>query len=70
MSEFNRLLDRCDACGAQAFVKVINHLDLELLFCGHHYAKSADELERQAFLVDVDERSFINERPSVSANVE
>ena len=30
-------LDRCDRCGAQAYVRVIlESTDGELLFCGHH----------------------------------
>lgn len=30
--------DRCDSCGAQAYVWV-NGLQGDLLFCGHHYNK-------------------------------
>lgn len=32
------LLDRCDACNAEALVKVTG-ITGELLFCGHHYNK-------------------------------
>ncbi len=28
--------DRCDRCGAQAYVRVILTSGLELLFCAHH----------------------------------
>lgn len=28
--------DRCDVCGAQAYVKTVG-VSGELLFCGHHY---------------------------------
>jgi hypothetical protein len=28
--------DRCDRCGAQAYVRVRLPEDLELLFCAHH----------------------------------
>jgi len=39
--------DRCDACGAQAYVRV--ELDAgELLFCAHHARKHADALARVA----------------------
>lgn len=31
-------LDRCDSCGAQAYVRVIG-VTGELDFCSHHYAK-------------------------------
>ncbi|HLS24284.1 MAG TPA: hypothetical protein VK063_00240 [Beutenbergiaceae bacterium] len=35
--------DRCDACGAQAYVRV--HLEAgELLFCAHHGRKHAEAL--------------------------
>lgn len=33
--------DRCDRCGAQAYVKVIGQVG-ELLFCGHHYNNAVD----------------------------
>ena len=33
--------DRCDACAAEALVKVTG-LPGELLFCGHHYNKVMD----------------------------
>ncbi len=29
-------MDRCDRCGAQAFVRAILPGGSELLFCGHH----------------------------------
>ncbi|UFU04815.1 DUF7455 domain-containing protein [Ruania halotolerans] len=35
--------DRCDACGAQAYVRVL--LDAgELLFCAHHARKHSEKL--------------------------
>jgi len=30
-------LDRCDRCGAQAYVRVVLAAGGELLFCGHHF---------------------------------
>jgi hypothetical protein len=30
-------LDRCDRCGAQAYVRVTLAAGGELLFCGHHF---------------------------------
>jgi hypothetical protein len=33
--------DRCDVCGAQAYVKVAG-VSGELMFCGHHYEKIVD----------------------------
>lgn len=36
--------DRCDRCPSQAYVRVRMPSGLELLFCGHDYAKHADAL--------------------------
>jgi hypothetical protein len=39
--------DRCDSCGAQAYVKV-TLASGELLFCAHHGAKFKEKLSPQA----------------------
>jgi hypothetical protein len=55
--------DRCDSCGAQAYVRV-SGVSGELTFCGHHYTKimSSDSgkvaMEEFSYEV-VDERSFL-----------
>ena len=36
-------LDRCDSCGAQAYVRVVLN-DSELLFCAHHAKKHESKL--------------------------
>ena len=41
-------LDRCDRCGAQAYVRVELTSGGELLFCAHHAREHADELQRVA----------------------
>lgn len=64
----NQLEDRCDECGAQAFVKVINPKDHTLEFCAHHYAKHEQVLFVQGFIIDEDIRENINAKPSISAN--
>jgi hypothetical protein len=33
--------DRCDSCGAQAYVQVTG-VSGDLMFCGHHYEKIVD----------------------------
>ena len=43
--------DRCDRCGAQAYVRVVLEGGLELLFCGHHYNQNADALAGRALEV-------------------
>ena len=37
-------LDRCDSCGAQAYVKAVLATGGELLFCSHHGRKVHDKL--------------------------
>jgi len=37
-------MDRCDRCGAQAYVRVLLPNGLELLFCAHHNRKHARAL--------------------------
>lgn len=49
--------DRCDACGAQAYVRV--ELDSgELYFCGHHATKHLDALQGRT-------RSILDERDRI-----
>ena len=57
--------DRCDRCGAQAFVRVVLRAG-ELLFCGHHGRENAKALEGVALFVE-DGTGAINSRPSPSA---
>ena len=52
--------DRCDRCGAQAFVRI--HLDggKSLQFCGHHFRENESRLREIA--VDVqDETTAMNQ---------
>ena len=46
--------DRCDECGAQAYVQVIMEAG-ELLFCAHHYSKYESKLKDKAVTI-TDER--------------
>jgi len=41
-------LDRCDRCGAQAYVRVELVSGGELLFCAHHAREHADKLQQVA----------------------
>ena len=41
-------LDRCDRCGAQAYVRVEFAAGGELLFCAHHAREHADKLQQVA----------------------
>ena len=40
--------DRCDRCGAQAFVRVVLPGGGDLLFCGHHWSRHSESLRSQA----------------------
>jgi hypothetical protein len=58
--------DRCDACGAQAFVRA-EFLNGELLFCGHHWR--VHEASATAKVIRVDDfTDTINAKPGVSVN--
>ena len=43
--------DRCDRCGAQAYVRVIMANGFELLFCVHHSREHADKLKQVALKI-------------------
>jgi hypothetical protein len=52
--------DRCDSCGAQAYVQV-RGISGELMFCSHHYNKASGEsLDAFAFET-IDERERLVE---------
>jgi hypothetical protein len=52
--------DRCDSCGAQAYVQV-RGISGELMFCAHHYNKAqGDNLTAFAFDI-IDERERLIE---------
>ena len=40
--------DRCDRCGAQAYVRVTLASGFDLLFCAHHGKEHADKLKQVA----------------------
>lgn len=48
--------DRCDRCGAQAYVRVLLPSGLELLFCGHHNRQYANALTKIA--VDIRDETY------------
>ena len=59
--------DRCDRCGAQAFVRAVLPGGGDLVFCAHHGKKYYESLRKVA--VDfIDETDQINTRPGGSAN--
>jgi hypothetical protein len=55
--------DRCDRCGAQAYVRVVLAGGGELLFCRHHYSEHESSLAKVAIAVD-DSRESIDAKPA------
>jgi hypothetical protein len=56
-------LDRCDACGAQAYVQ-IKGVSGDLMFCGHHFQKVDGEKLRAFAFEIIDERDRLIENKS------
>ena len=61
-----KIADRCDKCGAQAFV-LATGVSGELMFCGHHYHKHEYAITQWAYKI-VNELDTINEK-SASSNI-
>ncbi|GAB2759281.1 hypothetical protein GCM10027020_09600 [Nocardioides salsibiostraticola] len=59
--------DRCDRCGAQAYLRVELQAGGELLFCAHHAREHGDELKKIAVRV-VDETHRLSEPRGSSAD--
>jgi len=64
--ELNRNHDRCDRCGAEAYLRAVMPGGGELLFCAHHGTRYLDKLRGVALHVQ-DERDKVNAKPSVAA---
>lgn len=62
---YTRVGDRCDRCGAEAFVLAVV-LEVELYFCAHHFAIHEHRLLEVADVV-FDDRAWINHSPSPSS---
>ncbi len=61
-------LDRCDRCGAQAYVRVVlESSGMELVFCGHH-ARSVEATLRPQASEWHDETSRLTEKAPVSVD--
>jgi len=61
-----KIADRCDRCGAQAFI-LATGVSGELMFCGHHYHKDEYAITQWAYKI-VNELDTINEK-SASSNI-
>ncbi|MFT4299122.1 MAG: hypothetical protein QM597_05770 [Aeromicrobium sp.] len=61
--------DRCDRCGAQAYVRVELASGLELLFCAHH-ARAHEEKLRDLEATIHDESGRLAATPATAADGE
>jgi hypothetical protein len=61
--------DRCDRCGAQAYLKVELQSGGELLFCAHHAREHGDKLREVAAHV-VDETDKLRGTPAIAPDDE
>lgn len=57
--------DRCDRCGAQAYLRVELQSGGELLFCAHHAREHGDKLKEIAVTV-IDETHKLTDTPAVA----
>lgn len=59
-------IDRCDRCGAQAYVRATLGSGLDLLFCAHHWHENESRLREVA--VDIrDESQRLSGAPATAA---
>ncbi len=59
--------DRCDRCGAQAYLRVALQAGGELLFCAHHAREHEDKLKEVAVTV-VDETHKLHGTPATATD--
>ncbi|MCE1177468.1 DUF7455 domain-containing protein [Actinomycetota bacterium] len=56
--------DRCDRCGAQAYVRARLNAGGELLFCAHHGREHLPKLREHAEIHDQSDRLHTQDEPS------
>lgn len=59
--------DRCDRCGAQAYVRVVLTGGGELMFCSHHWNRHGDSLRSQAVDITDETHRLGDEVPAAEA---
>ncbi len=62
-------LDRCDRCGAQAYVRVHLPTGGELFFCAHHGREHGDKLREMAVTIH-DETDRLGGTPATTPDSE
>lgn len=61
--------ERCDGCGAQAYVSVLLPGGTELLFCGNHWDRSKHILDAPGNIVDTEALEWMRARAREEATV-
>jgi hypothetical protein len=61
--------DRCDRCGAQAYLRVELASGGELLFCAHHAREHGEKLKKIAVAVQ-DETHRLGDTPAIASEDE
>ncbi|HEY2272666.1 MAG TPA: hypothetical protein VGH30_07815 [Jatrophihabitantaceae bacterium] len=59
-------VDRCDRCGAQAYVRTVLGSGSELLFCAHHWHDNEARLREIAVSIN-DQTNQLADVPSIAA---
>jgi len=62
--------DRCDRCGAQAYIRVILVSGGELLFCGHHGRAHEAKLREMAAGIEDQTDRLVASTPATAADAE
>lgn len=62
-------VDRCDRCGAQAYLRVLLEAGGELLFCAHHAREHGEKL-REIAVSFHDETGKLADTPTSAPNSE
>jgi hypothetical protein len=58
--------DRCDRCGAQAYVRTVLGSGSELLFCNHHWHDNEERLREIAVSIH-DQTDRLSDVPAIAA---
>jgi hypothetical protein len=53
-------IDRCDRCGAQAYVRAVLLSGSELLFCAHHWHENEGALRKIAAAIHDETHRLVN----------
>jgi hypothetical protein len=50
----------CDQCGSAQALYLVKLMDGELAFCGHHYNKNKEALDKQAYeTIELDRKEMV-----------